>query len=1197
MKFTEEQKAGIEARGASLLMSAAAGSGKTSVLVERIFSLITGEQPVDVDSILVVTFTRAAAAEMKERLFQRIGEALAQSPADRNLKRQEVLLHRAQITTIDAFCQYVVKENFPLIDLDPGFRVADSGELKLLEADVMEETLERLYEEGDPAFLFCADYFTTGVRDDVFAETIRSLHRHALSRPHPEDFLREEMRRSLTAENFEASALAAYAKEKVRRVLESCLPYIHEAISRCAEPEGPAAYEEALRSDLALMTEVLEKTKTAGFEETGRLLNGIEFQRLKQIRGNTVSEEKKKAVSGMRDSWKALCNSLREQFFRRTVAELLGQQETVQRALSALCQTVLTYGEALAKAKREAGLIDFNDMEHFALRILTERTEEADGTFRYLPSETAKHLRERFSYVMIDEYQDSSHLQEEILSMISGEEDGCYNRFMVGDVKQSIYRFRLAMPELFMDKLKHYGRDADAKQRRIDLHYNFRSGEAVLQTVNDVFRRLMGEDLGGVTYDADAFLQRGSEAQGEGLPTELLLLETEEEPVAAEAKMVAQRIQRLMRETMIPDKDGNPRPLRYADIVVLLRAPAGKEEIYRKTLEAHHIPVYAESRTGYFSAWEIQEVLKYLSVISNPLDDIALLSVLHSPFGEFTEEELARIPSETEEVGYYFERLQSFAEGEEDSPLREKCRVFLERLTELRERAVIVPVHELLEELLQESGFLDIASAMPFGERRAANLKILLAKAQAYEQTRYRGLSGFVDYIDALKRFQADEGEANVLSENADVVRILSVHKSKGLEFPVVILSDLAKKMNQRDTRKDLLADEALGIGLSFIDPKERVKRSTFIRNVIAQKMNADALGEELRVLYVAMTRAKQKLILTAAVKDAGKEIEKAAAAGTAGTALLPYTARSSAQTWLRWILMTGVPSPEILRTEDLVFAEALERTDETERLLLTETEAGEATDRETERLLRERFSAVYAHPAYKNLFVKTTVTELKQALSEAEEHDVLRPYDAPVAEIAPAFLRAEEQSEEIAPNVRGTVYHKAMELIVESWKEGGAGVSGEDVLAFLRAEEAAGRLMPPGVAALDIGDIRVFLESPLALRMRKAAAAGKLYTERQFMIGIPAKELDAELPEQEMLLVQGVIDCYFEEEGALVLLDYKTDHVGKAQMLIDRYHTQLAYYARALTQITDLPVKERLIYSFALKETITDGGEGGIVV
>ncbi|MBQ6735518.1 MAG: UvrD-helicase domain-containing protein, partial [Lachnospiraceae bacterium] len=1016
----------------------------------------------------------------------------------------------------------------------------------------------------------------------------------------------EQMTASLTEESFEGSLHAAYAKEDVLRVLGSAVTSIGEARALCETADGPEVYLERLAEDERMLTGAYESAKNASFDGLRELLSKMSFGNLPPARGDGFSKETKDTVQEIRNAVKKLPGELLGRYFRRTVAEICERQRRVQPAVSALCETVLAYDRALSQAKREAGLIDFNDMEHFALQVLTERKEEADGSVSHPPSDAAKALRERFSHIMIDEYQDSSRLQEEILSKISGEEEGRFNRFMVGDVKQSIYRFRLAMPELFMEKLKVFAKDASSQCRRIDLHYNFRSGEEVLSSVNEVFVRLMGEDLGGVSYDEDARLRRGSETQealpGAGLETELLLLETEAKKngaVLLEAEMVAQRILRLKREGKVHDENGGTRPVRFSDIVILLRAPAGKDDLYRKVLEKHQIPVYVESRRGYYDAWEIREVLRLLSVINNPLDDIALVSVMRSPFGGFSDEALAAIRAEAEGDDYFYELVKRKAEAGEETELQRQCREFLAMLTSLRERAVVLPVHELLEQVLQESGFADYAAALPFGERRSANLNVLKARAADYAKTRYRGLSGFVGYVESLQKFDLDEGEANIIDENADVVRIMSIHKSKGLEFPVVFVADLAKKMNLRDTGKDLLADAELGIGVSFMEPEKRIKNNTFFKNVIAEKMTRDALGEELRVLYVAMTRAKSKLILTGTVKDAAKEL-KHADAFAQGEGLLPYTARASARTFLRWILASGVPAPTVLREEDLVLEETLDRAEEAERFLQAEEAA---VPSETQALLAERFDWTYTHPEYQNLFVKTTVTELKQALLEEAEPDALHPYEieSQPPEYIPRFLREEEERAEVSPTVRGTVYHKAMELIAESWGgdaatqvrtgEASPQPAPDALKRFLEQEQSAGRLMPPGVSVLDIADLTRFLETALAARMQAAAKRGTLYAERQFMIGIPARELDAGLPEGEMLLVQGVIDCYFEEEGELVLLDYKTDHVHDAQILADRYHTQLEYYARALTQITGLPVKERLIWSFALGEEVSVGG------
>ena len=1242
VRLSGEQQSAVCAENRDILVSAAAGSGKTSVLVERIFRLIAPEDGVDADRLLVVTFTRAAAAQMKQRIRKRIELALSEDPDNTRLRRQEALLHHAQITTIDAFCSHVIRENFAALDIDPQARIADDGERRLLEKETLEETMERLYEAGDEDFLFCCDYFSAGTSDVRVAEYIEALHRAAQGMPDPVRWLNDVSRAGEEPEAFEEREYVRYCIADTCRVLESCISQLSCALSLCAEPDGPSAYADRIETDLEQIEAAAGCAKGSDFDMLRNAVLSVTFDRLSSVRKtDPVSPVLQTAAKTLRDDVKETVNDLKERYFRRGREDAAKQEAKTARALRALALATIAYEDDLLAVKREKNLMDFNDIEHLALRVLaTARTDER-GRVYYEPTDTAGDYRGRFAEVMIDEYQDSSMLQEVILKAVAD------RRFMVGDVKQSIYRFRQACPELFTRKMNRYEKTEDAGKRRIDLHRNFRSRTQVLDTVNAVFRRLMGEHPGGVVYDADAELVPGDETKavrGDGYGTEadpyvteVMLTEAPEERDETEAFAVAKRILRLTRDA---GKDG--RQFRFGDIVILMRATGGREDTYRRVLEEAGIPVYVESRTGYYDVYEVRTVLQLLEVLNNPLQDIPFVALMRSVIGGFDDTEIARIRAWDIRTGarggFFSEITERFAPADqhetedkdaEDIALTAKVRAFLDLLGSFREKAVYLPVHTLLETVLDETGFAAFCAAMPGGARRSANLEVLLSRAKAFEQTSYRGLSRFVSYIETLRKFEADEGEANVLGEHADVVRIMTIHKSKGLEFPVVFVTGLATGFNLKDAQRDLLIDTTLGISCAEIDIEKRTKASTLKKNAVASRLVSDALGEEMRVLYVAMTRAVDKLILSGTVKDPEKELAKIASCGEPADGLLSYAARTGARNYLKWLLYAlwahpafgallsenGIEVPAhrsasdpapvsftLLRGEDLLAQEIRAKADA--KALRAKLESDDHRNRALEDVLLSRFSFVYPHGAYQNLFTKTTVTELKEALLEEAETGEARTklqrtrrlfsYTSDRADAVPSFLREEPSGEDrvLRGAARGLLIHKAMELI---WRRAVAcggdtdpfALDADRIRAFLEAEQAAGRIDAYGTDRSLADQIAAFMQTPLAARMRQSAAAGRLFTEKPFMLGISARELDSALPENEILLIQGIIDCYFEEPDGLTVLDYKTDRVDNADELMKRYTAQLDYYARALTQITERKVKERIIYSFALDSVI----------
>ena len=1299
--FTKEQQETIDARNASILVSAAAGSGKTAVLVERIIQMVKDPvHPVDIDRLLVVTFTSAAAAQMRERISQALSDAVDEHPENAHLTRQLTLIHHAQITTIDSFCLYLIRNHFDEIGLDPDFRVADEGEVRLLKRDVLDEMLEEYFARGaessgeDSAtgdgsrpseaeegretgkgsetdgscagsFQEIVEYFSPQGNDKRLEEQLLSLYEFAMSYPWPEEWLQEHQKDYDVPEGgLDACPWVEELKSYVKMQLSEAAQLLEQALSLCREPDGPYMYLDTLLED---QERVAELSRAEGFSELYEGFSSLSFGRISAKKDAAVSQEKRERAKELRGTVKDLLTGLKEKYFYASAEAQEERMRACAPFVKELLELTLDFCRRFSEKKRERGILDFHDMEHLALQILICRE---DG--KLSATRTARQLRETYEEIMIDEYQDSNLVQEYLLLSISGEEDGRYNRFMVGDVKQSIYKFRLARPELFMEKFDRYRRLETAEEpgtaeksaaqgktaqvgsvceRRIDLKKNFRSRRQVTDSVNEVFSCLMGKDLGGVAYDADAALYPGAvfpdpcSAVQDPYRTEVLLCVPGEdgmEEKEREAMAVAGRIRELVGQLPVVDSETKElRPARYSDMVILLRSPSGWDETFKKVLETCGIPVYISSRTGYFAATEVQTVLNFLRVLNNPLQDIPLFGVLKSPAAGFSDREIALIRAKKEKGRLYESLCACVQEGQEtgkkteEAELRAKAQAFLALLERFRNYAVYLPIHELIREFLEQTGYLYTASALPGGEQRRANLEMLLSKAESFEKTSYFGLFHFIRYMEQVEKYDIDYGEASLQDENADTVRIMSIHRSKGLEFPVCFVSGLGKRFNMQDIAKPVIVDMDLGIGLDYVDSVLRMRRGTLKKNVMAGKLQRDSLGEELRVLYVAMTRAQEKLILTGGLKaeraeKLKEEMEKAAVRekddgtlteGADTERLLPFFRRSGASSYLDWLLPAWQQTGQRMELVDAsrLLAGQMEKEQSREQQLqglkqFLETEpagAGEIEEtaaQDAAARLSVRLKSGYPHRNLERLYTKTTVSELKKAgMAEAAEEAYHLFEEEEVVPYLPRFVRSEDK---LGGAARGSAYHKALELFpFGSWmarKDAGRAGSGKENAGKDRVSESAengadrkalealldemreqGRLLPEYREAVSAWRLEAFLKSGLAARMGRADAAGLLHKEQPFVLGIPASELGEDFPEEETVLIQGIIDVYFEEDGELVVADYKTDAVTQAEELVNRYRVQLDYYARALEQLTRKRVKEKIIYSFALQREI----------
>ena len=1261
--WTKEQELVINLRDRNILVSAAAGSGKTAVLVERIIQIISNkEKPVDIDRLLVVTFTKAAAAEMRSRVGDAIENMLILNPDDEHLQRQATLLHNAQITTIDSFCQNIIRNYFHVIDIDPSFRVGDENELSIIKTEVLSELLEEKYalsrENGESRFTDFTEIFSPGRTDNNIEELVLKMFNISMSYPWPEEWL-ESCKKIYSCKDimeFEELIWVKELKEYIHDVISDYKKMAERALEICKSGDGPFHYEEAVASDL-IQIEIIENAKS--YEEYYKAFSSFNPARLSSKRPSDISAEKKEEVKALREAYnKNGIQALKKSFFYQSPEEMLNDIIIMSPYIEEFINLTKDFSRLFAEKKNKEGLLDFADMEHFALNILVEKTDE--GT---KPSAVAMELRDYYSEIMTDEYQDSNFVQELILTSLCNAPKSKPYIFMVGDVKQSIYKFRLARPELFMEKYNSYT-VGEGPNQKIDLHENFRSRKCVLDSANFIFENIMIPGLGGIKYDEAASLVAGRKYTDTDFriadKTDVLVIECstdsretddEEEQAAGQQGYMGEDIEMIEKRTLeaaaigvkireMVQKD-NPlyvngkegyRRAEYRDIVILLRSVSGWSEDFIETLTDMGIPAYSDTKTGYFSALEVCTVLDMLRVIDNPRQDIPLAAVLRSCLGRLTDEELAALSDISNPIAlnywdgvlaflkaYEHNDLESnnnennydftFLKKEESKILADKLKNFCDMLFKYQEMSKYSSVYDILQCIYRQTGYYNIMSAMPAGEKRAANLDILLQQSIEFSQNGHSGIFGFTHYIESLNKSNIDFGEASVNGENTNAVRIMSIHRSKGLQFPVVFVAGMGKQFNLQDARKSVIIDDDYGVGVDFIDLDIRIKQPTLIKKFMANRIKKNTYAEEIRILYVALTRAEEKLILTGTASDVEKTYEKWGSKGDTAN----MTFLLSAKNYLDWIMPViisgGLNSENLFNVENIYQSDII--TDEKKQFEESIYNYNNFKNWDTSKIYNEDMAdAIKAQINYKYPYmneqllpVKISVTELKRRASEQEQalqkdeevydDNIIRDikdsylddgyaqeeYTAP----KPQFM---EDTENITGTARGTLYHLVMEHIPYedlNDKYDFSHFIGEMCEKGYMTEEEAKKISPYKFS--------MFVKSSIGERMREAAIRGDLKREQQFMFGLPAAELYPEAGSEceEIVLIQGIIDAYFEEEGEIVIVDYKTDYVdrGNETVLVDKYRAQLNYYARALENITGKIVKEKIIYSFALNDEV----------
>ncbi|RJS61696.1 helicase-exonuclease AddAB subunit AddA [Bacillus sp. PK3_68] len=1214
VSWTDDQWKAITAKGRDILVAAAAGSGKTAVLVERIIRKITDrEAPVNIDELLIVTFTNAAAAEMRHRIGTALEAEMEKDPSSNHLRRQLTLLNKAPISTLHSFCLEVIRKYYYLIDIDPAFRIADEGELTLLRDEVLDDFMEEEYgKEDNEDFYRLVDSFSSDRSDEELQRMIQTLYDFSQSHPRPDEWLNGLSQMydvSGEAKAIDDLPFIHTLKFYIGLQLEAAEEMLTECLEMAQMPGGPAPREEMFMNEREMVRRLRQALPS--WQELYEEMQAVTFKTIKSYKGEEYDEELKEQSKHLRTEAKKIVEKLQEEYFSHQPESYVSNMQEMKGIIAALAHLIQRFADKFQAVKLEKGIVDFSDLEHFTLAILTG---ENGG-----PSEAAHAYQQQFKEIFLDEYQDFNIVQESIVQLLKtgGEENG--NVFMVGDVKQSIYRFRQAEPNLFLSKYRRFSTDGKDSGLRIDLAQNFRSRAEVLSGTNFLFKQIMDVKIGEIEYDRQAELVKGAAYPEERpFPVEVTIIDQEakgysEDPEMKdaaqselEARWIVGKIKELIesRHPVYDPKTESERPIEYRDIVILLRsmtwAGAIKEEFKRAG-----IPLHAKVSGGYFQTMEITVMISLLKVIDNPYQDIPLASVLRSPVVGCTENDLAviRLASKS---GSYYEAVKSFVSSRpepHDGELHEKVSKFLEKLSGWRSLGRHGALSALVWQLYHDTHFYDFVGGMPGGKQRQANLHALYDRVRQYEDTSFRGLFRFLRFVERMQERGEDLGEPGALSEQEDVVRLMTIHASKGLEFPVVFVAGLNRPFNTMDLSKSYLLDKELGIGTKYVHAEKRISYPSLPQLALKRKKRFELLAEEMRVLYVALTRAKEKLFLLGSVKSASKEMDKWERAAKNPEWILSNASRVSAKSYLDWIgpsLVRHLDYTGTAQSRSVIFDNDSSKwtiqTVGAETLQPMGFEEAEESGGLLEKVqnykhvpisslfkdeIEARMNWAYKYEPATHLRSKQSVSDLKrmnEIFNEGASNDLARHYQRPIFR-RPAFM----QKKTITAAEAGTALHTVMQHVSLGKEPELAEV--EQLLKTLISREL---LTDEQAAAVDPEKIVFFFQTDIG---QKLLQAEEVYRETPFNMGIGANEIYSDWNgSDEAVLVQGVIDCLFEKDGELYLLDYKTDQIAgcfsggfeQARAVLEkRYRVQIQLYAQAIEQIWKRKVDHKLLFFF----------------
>ena len=1181
VRWTKGQIQAIEEKERNILVAAGAGSGKTAVLVERIIQKIINDK-MDIDKILVVTFTNAAAAEMRERILEAIYKKLEETPEDEHLQKQIILLGRANISTIHSFCLDVIKNNFYEINVSPNFRIGDEAEIELIKQETIEEIFEQLYEKEDEKFIKLLDIYDGYRSDDKLKELILKIYNYIQSSPFPMEWLNEKVE-DFNMPNEQEIAKTQWGKiiiNEYRELVQDGIKKLENTISNARRFPEMEKWNTVMQSDINEYNSIIAEKDN--WDNLCNRAYSIDY--IKWPTDKKVDLEIKDVAKKIRDDVKKNIAKARDTYLNYTSDQIKQDMKYMYEILIKIKSLIIEFSNLFETKKREKNIIDFNNIEHFALEILVKRNEKGE----YEPTEVAKKYREKFEEIAIDEYQDSNMVQEYILSTISNNK----NMFMVGDVKQSIYKFRQARPELFLGKYEAYKLKEELQQDddlKIQLFQNFRSRSNILNITNVIFRNIMSKELGDIDYNEDEYLKQDKDydepentkinyaGKAELHIIDMAKDEDDEdveelhlEKAEIEATFLANKIQELLKSNynVYDKKQKTYRKVEYKDIVILLRATSVVAPVYEKILVEKDIPVFSDTGAEYLYSIEIQTIMSVLKIIDNPLQDIPLVSVMRSMIGGFTDNELITIRLYNKK-GYYYEALKEAKENEKGE-LKEKIEKFLEKISSWREKSKYINIDELIWTIYIETGYYNYVSVMPDGNVRVANLKMLFEKAKNFESSTVKGLFNFINFIDKIRLSSGDMGAAKLIGENENVVRIMSIHKSKGLEFPIVFLCDTSKQFNMRDLNENIMLHQDLGLGPKYIDADKKISYNTMAKEAIKIQAKKEAISEEMRVLYVALTRAREKLIITGVEKNYEKSEQNKKKSLEIYSKLEPILIKQYTS-YLSWIELVNLYDEEMKNLIDvytykikdinkLVIQKEEKSEDLVKEWLPKETEINE----EINKLLTWQYSNKFAT----TLESKTSVTKIKQAKTGEVQNEITLP--------KPKFLT---KTDKLTNAEKGTLVHLCMQKL--DFTKNNTKEDIENLIKKLVKDEI---ITQNEAEQIDSKIVYQFAQSQIAQELRKAK---RVYKEAPFYINIPAKEI-YNVETEEQILVQGIIDLYYEtQQGEIVLIDYKTDRVQNASQLKQKYLVQLQIYKKALEAATNKKVSATYIYSTNLNEII----------
>ena len=1207
MEWTKEQKQAIEEKGSNILVAAAAGSGKTAVLVERIIKKVL-KDGIDIDKLLVVTFTNAAAAEMRERVLDAIYKKLDDNPNSEKLLRQITLLNKASICTIDSFCLDVVRNNFyELENLSPNFRIADTTEIELLKQEVIEDLFERKYEEENEDFTKLIHTYTSYKDDTPLKDLILKIYNYIQSNPFPEKWLREKIEMFNIGEDldkdFSDTVWGKVLLEEIKEDLTDGITSLESARKLLYDNKDLKGYLKIIEHDIDMLNNL--KANLNNWDNAYEINKVLEFIKWSGKRIDSKEKEEAKNIrDSVKDNLKVLDNILvcDSKTANRDIFDMYN-------ILLKLENIILEFGEEFSKRKRDKNIVDFQDVEHFALKILIK---EQDGKIE--DTLVAKKYQEKYEEIAIDEYQDSNLVQEYILNSVSRKN----NIFMVGDIKQSIYKFRQAMPELFISKYKTYKNKEDKKEEdnlKIQLFKNFRSRENILYFTNLIFQDIMSDGLGDINYNEDEYLNLGADYKEskENLNTEIDiidLLEDEEEnlkesykeneensederieDVELEARFVANKIKELIdNKFQVWDrKKEKYRDISYKDIVILLRSTSNIASVYEQELLNLDLPVFSDSSQEYLESIEIETIMNLLKIIDNPMQDIPLVSVMRSYIGKFTDNDLVKIRLSDKFDNFYICMEKALVDV--DSELKEKIKSFFDKLDMWRKEQEYLSLDELIWKIYWDTGYYNYCGLMPNGVLRQANLKMLFQKAKEYESSNFKGLYNFINFIDKIKTSSGDMGSAKLIGENDDVVRIMSIHKSKGLEFPVVFLSSTGKQFNFNDLKEDVLLHQDMGIGAKYIDYDMQIKYDTLSKRAIKDKILTETLSEEMRILYVALTRAKEKLFITGISKDIKKELEKIEINieryEKQDNKINPILIKKCKK-YLEWILY-------VYQYEKNSCKDKIDFNIYKKKELLTKFKKVDNEEIDVFNELEEK-SKAYKNDLsdikkileykYKNILdttipTKTSVTALKELSNKNNNVKIEEKEEQKeISFKEPNFLKNGKE-EKITASKKGSLIHLCLQKLDINIDYDLAKIT--NLLDELEMKKI---ITPKEKEAINVNKILEFTKSKIWEELKTAK---KIEKEKPFYINIKAKDIYNKETD-ENILVQGIIDLYYiDKDNNINLVDYKTDYIENSNEieLINKYKEQLYLYKKALEQVYKKEVKNTYIYSVYLNKEI----------